>query len=399
MQASPGRPSIAAFLLLLAAAPAVAQDLRLPPPPLEQRRGYEATSWLTLKPYLRQGAFFSSNIFALRNSERVSDTVYYTIPGLDAYAEASDESWVELGYAPTILLYHHEGNLDTVEHRLRYVGATGVGKLAARSSGTATWAAFNSDPQFVGRVRNFQGALNLDLEHPLTDVLGVRGNTFATQSTNFPSALHPTNTAEWGASTALAITPNLDNDITLLVSGSFREIHYTDHKARLADLSLAGAAGGVQLDLPELLRVDLLAGVEFPWVKKRNALSSTVDIDPSPLVNLTVAWLPVRDGELLVSVRHRLDASSRAAYQRSTTVSATVSYHLPHDLTLRAIASGTLQQPRRSTDLRLQSYQAILAWQPWEHLELGCQAGYTRSSLQNGGFEAFTIGAALTLKL
>ena len=86
--------------------------------------------------------------------------------------------------------------------------------------------------------------------------------------------------------------------------------------------------------------------------------------------------------------------------QRATTLSCSLSQELRRDLVLQLIASFRHQDPRRSAELRTQSYQAVLTWQtPWEHLELGVQGGYVRSSVKGGGYESMSVAAALTLKL
>lgn len=390
---------VAALGSIVVASAAAAEDLTLPPPPLDERRGYEATSWLTLKPYLRQGVSYTNNVFQERPLRRDGDTVYYTIPGLDAYLE-QDQSWLELGYAPTVLLYHHFGELDTVEHRLRYVGHAELGALTASSSGSAAWAAYNTDPQFTGRVRNFQGSTNLDLDYAFTDLVGVRSNAFASESRNFPTVLEPTNTQEWGGGGYVTLSPNVGQKLQLVAGSTLREIHYFNHRARRPDLSIAGAVTGAKLEVGEWLRVDLLAGVEFPWIKKHNGTSRAVELDPHPIVNFTAALRPLDGTELVLSARHRLEASASSVVQRGTTLSCTLSQELRRDLVLSLIASWRQQDPRRSAELRTQSYQAVLTWQtPWEHLELGVQGGYTRSSVKSGGYESMSVAAALTLKL
>ncbi|MBX3467220.1 MAG: hypothetical protein KF878_10030 [Planctomycetes bacterium] len=395
----PSSPGLLVVLLaVFGATTASAQDITLPPLPLDDRRGVEATPWLTLKPYLRTGAYYTNNVFQQRSARRAGDTIFYAIPGLDAYLEGSG-GWIEVGYAPTFLAFARHGGSDTVEHRLRYVGQAEVGALTVNSSGTANWAVFNTDPQFTGRVRNFQGATNLDLDYAFTPLLGAKATAFAAESRNFPDVLEPTNTQEWGGGSYATVSPNLRQPLKLIVGSTFREIHYMDQRARLPDLSLAGAVAGAKLEVDEWLRVDLLAGVEVPWVKKRNGLSRDVDLDPGPIVNLTATLIPVEGTTLLVALRHRLEASAAAAYQRATTLSATLTQALPYDLELQLVASWRHQDPRRRAELRTQSYRATLAWKPWEHVELGVQAGYTRSDVRNGGFEAMTLGAALTLKL
>ncbi len=385
-------------LLLVAAAGAAAQDLRLPPLPLADRRGHEVNDWLQLKPYVRVGAHYTDNLFQQRSARRRGDTVYALTPGLDVRM-GDDDVWAEVGYAPTVLVFHHEGGLSTVEQRLRYIGHAKVGALELDSSGAATWALFNSDPQFTGRVRNFQGSVNLDAAYGFDEVWGARASAFAVEARNFPDALEPTNTQEWGTSALLTAAPNVGPALSLRAGATFREVHYLDHRARQPDLSLAGAVAGAKLELEELLRLEALGGVEFPWVKKRNGVARGVNPDPAPILNLTAALFPVRGAELLLAVRHRLAAAAAAAWQRSTTASAALALELPADLGLRLVASGTLLAPRRAAEIRVQSYQAILTWGPWEHLELGVQGGYTRQSARGGGFEALSVGAAITLSL
>lgn len=395
-----GTPWVLAAVALVAGASAArGQDLRFPPLPLQDRRGYDVNDWLKLKPYLRQGVFFTNNVYQTSNSKRESDTVYATIPGLDVRAEAGDDTWLEVGYAPTVLVYHHLGGLDTVEHRLRYLGRAREGGLEVNSGGTATWAAYNTDPQFTGRVRNFQGATNLDVTYDLDEVWGGKATGFATESRNYPTSLEPTNTQEWGGGLLGTAAPKVGPRLQLLAGGTFREVHYFDHAAKQPDLSMAGAVGGLKLELEELVRVDALAGVEFPWIKKRNSASSSVNPDPTPILNLTAALLPRRGTEVLVAIRHRLEGSASASYQRSSTASCTLSQELPADLTLRVVGTFTHQQPRHASDLRLQSYQAILTWEPWEHLELGVEGGYTRQSVKGGGYESVIAGGAITFKL
>lgn len=385
--------------LITLAGPVGAQDLTLPPPPLDDRRGYEVSSWLTLKPYLRLGATYTDNVFQERTRLREGDTTYFAIPGLDAYVEG-DAGWIEVGYAPTFLAYHHRGDLDTVEHRLRYVGHAEVGALTVDSNGSAAWAVYNTDPQFTGRVRNFQGAMNLDLAYAFTDLVGVRSNTFASESRNFPSALEPTNTQEWGGGGFVTLSPNVGHKLQLLAGGTLREIHYFDPHPRRPDLGIAGAVTGGKLELGEWLRVDLLAGVEVPWIKKHNGTPRAVDLDPCPIATFSAALRPLEGTELALSARYRLEAAASDVVQRGTTLSCSLAQELRRDLVLRLIASFRHQDPRRAAELRTQSYQATLTWQtPWEHLELGVQGGYLRSSVKDGGYEAMTVAAALTLKL
>lgn len=395
---SPVRIFVALGLIALAR-PAGAQDLTLPPPPLDTQRGHELNSWLTLKPYLRLGAAYTDNVFQERTSRRNGDTTYFAIPGLDVHIKG-DPGWIEFGYAPTFLAYHHHGDLDTVEHRLRYVGHAEAGALTVDSSGSAAWAAYNTDPQFTGRVRNFQGATNLDLAYAFTDLVGVLSNAFASESRNFPSALEPTNTQEWGGGGFVTLSPNVGHKLQLLAGGTVREIHYFDHNPRRPDLAIAGAVTGAKLELGEWSRFDLLAGVEFPWIKKHNGTSRSVDLDPGPIVSFSAALSPLEGTELAFSARYRMEAAASAVIQRSTTLSCSLSQELRRDLVLRLIASFRHQDPRRAAELRTQSYQAVLTWQtPWEHLELGVQGGYVRSSVAHGGYEAMSVAAALTLKL
>jgi hypothetical protein len=401
-RSGPGGPwtlAVLALALVACAGAASGQDLRFPPLPLQDRPGYEVNSWLKLKPYLRQGVFYTDNVFQETNSERNGDTYWSTTPGLDVHAKADDDTWLEAGYAPTFLVYHHLGGLDTVEHRLRYIGRHRAGGLEVNSGGTATWASYNSDPQFAGRIRNFQGAVNLDVAYDFDEVWGAKVTSFASESRNFPSALEPTNTQEWGAGLLGSAAPKLGPELRLLAGGTFREVHYFDHAARQPDLSLAGAVAGGKLELKDVVRVDALGGVEFPWVKKRNAASGDVNPDPTPILNLTSLWFITSGTELLVAVRHRLEGSSTAAYQRSSTLSCALSQELPADLNLRVVATWTEQKPRHASDIRLQSYQAILVWSPWEHLELGVQGGYQRQGIKGGGYESLVAGGAITFKL
>jgi hypothetical protein len=385
--------------MLAAATLCAAQDLRYPPLPLSERAGYEVNSWLTLKPYLRTGAFYTNNVFQEPNADRVGDTVYPITPGLDARVSDGDQRWLEVGYAPTFLVYHHRGGLDTVEHRLRYVGQAAAGDFVAKSSGYATWAVYNTDPQFNGRVRNFQGSTNLDVSWALDEVWGAKGTAFASEARNFPDQLEPTNTQEWGGAALVTASPRLDEPLELLAGGTFREVHYFDREATQPDLSMAGPAVGAKLSLRDVFRLEALGGVEFPWVKKHNGLDRSVDPDPTGILNAT-AWITPREGtELLLTFRHRLDASASAPWQRSTTVSASFTQELPADLRGQLVATFSLRQPRGESDLRQQSYQAVLLWSPWEHLELGVQAGYTRQSVKDGGYEAFSFGGGLTVKL
>lgn len=391
--------AVLALALVACAGVAAGQDLRFPPLPLQDRAGYDVNGWLRLKPYLRQGVFYTDNVFQQRNSERSGDTVWSTTPGLDVYAEADDDTWLEVGYAPTFLTYTHFGGLDTAEHRLRYIGRHRTGGFELNSGGTATWAAYNSDPQFAGRIRNFQGAANLDAAYDFDEVWGAKVTGFATESRNFPSTLEPTNTQEWGTGLLGSAAPKLGPELRLLAGGTFREVHYFDHAARQPDLSIAGAVAGGRLELEGVVRVDALGGVEFPWIKKRNAASGDVNPDPNPILNLTSVWFVRRGTELLVAIRHRLEGSSSAPYQRASTLSCALSQELPADLNLRLLATYTEQKPRHASDIRLQSYQAILTWSPWEHLELGIQGGYQRQGISGGGYESMLVGGAVTLKL
>lgn len=387
-----------AVVLLALASTASAQDLRYPPPPLEDR-GYEISSWLTLKPYLRTGAFYTDNVFQDTNSDRRGDTTYTIIPGTDLHLAADDDTYLEVGYAPSFLVYHHRGGLDTVEHRLRYMGRVTTGPFVIASSGAATWAIFNADPQFRGRIRNFQGNGNLDITAAFDEVWGARGTAFASESRNFPSGLEPTNTQEWGTAALLTAAPDVGAGLQLMGGATFREIHYLDHAARLPDLSLAGPALGLKLELPELLRLEALGGYELPWIKKHNQLSRTVDPPASPVLNATAGLTPREGTELILSFRHRLDASAAAAWQQSTMASAAFTQELAADLRLQLVTTWSLRQPRRLSDQRLQSYQAILTWSPVERVSLGAQVGYLRFSVRDGGYEALIVGGALTLQL
>jgi hypothetical protein len=391
------------FLVLLVLAPSLAsaQDIRLPPPLADDTRpGYEVTKWLTLRPVLRQTVYFTSNVFQERPRDAEDDTVFATIFGADLLLARDDRGQLELGYYATGLAFAKNGGSDTVEQRVRLAANGEYDKFSFDVSGRGAWASFNTDPQFAGRIKNFNGGLTGNVEYAFTSVVGGQLTGFLEEARNFPRSLEPTNSAGWGTSAFVTLNPNLDlvDSLQFRVGAGVRDIIYTDKDAFNPTLELLQALAGATLEYKNMT-ANLLVGVEFVEIKHRRRFPRSSDIDPSPLVSGSVSWENDSGTRFEATGGYRMQASGQAAYQHATTLSATISQELPGGFHVAEQVAYVYQNPHRNADLRQQTYQLRVGWSGVDYVDITGQIGYTRSSSRRGGFEVFTGGIALTLKI
>jgi hypothetical protein len=400
-------------------------DLRYPPPLDDPSTdGFEATDWLTLKPYLRQSMYGTTNLFQSSKSGRTNrfipfvgnrsikgkqnDVLFATMPGLDVILQG-DSGRLAFGYVPTILLAaKNGGEIDTVEHRLRLDSNLTVGKLELSARGNATWGISISDPQFTGRFHNFSGNGFTSADYQFTETFGFLNEFSLAAFENFPRALKATNVTSWDYDSFLTIKPNTEHDIKFLFGAGFREWHYTDEGATRPDISLGHVMAGINYSIPDFIDISGRVGIEDGYVKKRRSFRSNaltgVDDGLGGLDGLiargSATWTVLEDWtRLSINGSHRVEATPEAAWRRTTAWGVTFSQRLPFNLEAQAMANWQVRQPRREQDLRVHTYQFNISWFGIEHVELGGQIGYTRASSRRNSYEVFHGGVSLTLRL
>lgn len=400
-------------------------DLRYPPPLDDSSTdGFEATDWLTLKPYLRQSMYATTNLFQSSKSGRTNtfvpfvgnrsikgkqnDVLFATMPGLDIIAQG-DSGRLAFGYVPTFLLAaKNGGEIDTVEHRLRLDSSLTVGKLELTARGNATWGISISDPQFTGRFHNFSGNGFTSADYQFTETFGFLNEFTFVAFENFPRALKSTNVASWDYDSFLTIQPNTEHDVKLLFGAGFREWHYIDERAVQPDISLGHVMAGINYSIPEFLEISGRVGIEDGYLKKRRNFRSNTNLGIDDglggldglIARGNATWTILKDWSTLsINGSHRLEATPEAAWRRTTAFGGTFSQRLPFNLEMQASANWQVRQPRREQDLRVHSYQFNISWFGIEHVELGGQMGYTRASSRRNSYEVFHGGVSLTLRL
>ncbi len=399
-------------------------DIRYPPPLDDpSTEGFAATDWLTLKPYLRQSMYATTNLFQSSKSGRTNtfvpfvgnrsirgkqnDVLFATMPGLDIIA-AGDSGRLAFGYVPTFLLAaKNGGEIDTVEHRLRLDSNLTVGKLELTARGSSTWGISISDPQFVGRFHNYSGNGFTSADYQFTETFGFLNEFTFNAFENFPRALKATNVASWEYDSFLTVQPNTEHDVKLLFGAGLREWHYIDESAVQPDITLGHVMAGINYTVPELIEVSGRVGIEDGYLKKRRGFrtsSSGVDDGLGGLDGLiargNATWTILADWTTLsINGSHRLEATPEAAWRRTTAWGVVFSQRLPFNIEMRGTANWQVRQPRRNQDLRIHGYQLNVSWFGIEHLELGGQIGYTRVSSRRNSYEVFHGGVSLTLRL
>ena len=394
---------VAAALGVLLLAPTVTygQDYRLPPTVSELGEGVELTPWLRLKPHVRHTSYYTTNVDQAPNRRKDDDFVFATHMGLDLRAEDEDlENYFGVGYTLTSLLYAENGRYDTFEHRARYDLQLTASKFTFYSNGTATWAITNSDPQFAGRVRNFAGNIFAGFDWDPTDVFGFRVDGNVGQIMNSPRALEPINNYQWRAGAFAVVKPNVDFDLQFELGGHLRGFDYYDKDATNPDIDSGGVIGGLRIGT-EILQFEGRAGIEFPWISARHSAPRDVNPDEQFYGQATLTFTPIQTLTASVSASQNLRYSGNGLWQRATTVGGTIEQRIPVVEGLRVFASANynVQDGRRGTVLRTQNYIGGAGWEIVEYVEIGGQVTYIRSSSRSGGFETFTAGGSITLKL
>lgn len=383
---------------------AEAQDFRLPPTVGETGDGVELTPWLRVKPFARHSSYYTTNVDQAPNRRKDDDFVFATHVGLDLRAENEDKDrWFSVGYALTSLLYAENGRYDTFEHRARYDLQFTASKFTFYSNGNAAWAYTNSDPQFAGRVRNFTGNAFAGIDWDPTDVFGFRVDGDVGEVRNYPRALEPINNYQWRGGAYAVVKPNVDFDLQFEFGGHLRGFDYYDKDAFNPDIDAGGIIGGFRIGT-EIVQFEGRAGIEFPWASSRRTLprSGFGSRIPDPFYgNMNLTLTPLQTLTISAFASHELRYTGSAFWQRATTFGGSIEQQIPVVEGLRVFASATynLQDNRHQTKLRTQSYIGGVGWEIVEYVEIGGQATYTRSSSRTGGFETFTAGGTITLKL
>ncbi|MBL4850185.1 MAG: hypothetical protein JKY65_32050 [Planctomycetes bacterium] len=401
-------------------------DIRFPPP-LDDvtTKGFELTPWLTIKPYLRQSVYGTTNLFQQSKSGRSTsfvpfvgntstkgkqnDVLFATMPGLDIIA-AGDDGRLAFGYVPTFLLAaKNGGEIDTVEHRMRLDSSLTLGKLTLTASGSTTWGISISDPQFVGRFHNFSGNGFTSAEYQLTETFGFLHEFTFNAFENFPRGLKATNVASWESDSFLTIQPNTEHDIKFLVGAGFREWHYIDESAVQPDITLGHVMAGIQYEIADLITVNGRIGIEDSSIKKKRGFRATaadpgLDDGLSGLDGLiargSATWTAIPQWTTLsITGSHRAEATPEAPWRRTTAFGGNISQRLPFSLEAQFSANWQVRQPRRAQDLRVHTYTFNLAWFGVEHVEFAGQMGYTRASSRRNRYEVFHGGISLTFRL
>lgn len=399
-------------------------DIRYPPPLDDpSTEGFELTPWLTVKPYLRQSVYGTTNLFQnsqsgrstsfvpfvgdVRRKGKQNDVLFATMPGLDIIA-AGDDGRLAFGYVPTFLLAaKNGGEIDTVEHRLRLDSNLTVGKLELTARGNATWGISISDPQFTGRFHNFSGNGFTSADYQFTETFGFLNEFTFNAFENFPRALKGTNVASWDYDSFLTVQPNTEHDVKLIFGAGIREWHYIDESATNPDITLGHVMAGILYTIPDFITVDGRVGIEDGSVKKKRGFrSSTTGLDDGLggldglIARGSATWTILPEWSTLsINGSHRVEATPEAAWRRTTGFGGTFSQRLPFSLEAQFSANWQVRQPRREQDLRVHTYTFNIAWFGVEHVELGGQMGYTRASSRRNSYEVFHGGISLTLRL
>ena len=393
--------AVALGALLCLPAVTQAQDYRLPPTPSETGEGIELTPWLRAKPFVRHTSYYTTNVDQAPNRRKDDDFTFATHMGMDLRAENDEgDSWFEAGYTLTSLLYAENGRYDTFEHRARYDFQLTASKVTFCSNGRAAWTITNSDPQFAGRTRNFGGNIFAGVDWDPTDVFGFRVDGDVGQVENFPRQLEPINNYQWRGGAFAVIKPNVDFDLQFEFGGQLRGFDYYDKDATNPDIDAGGVLAGVRVGT-EIIQFEARGGIEFAWVSSRRSFPRSSSV-PDPFYgNMSLTFTPIQTLTITGFASHELRYSGNGFFQRATTFGGTVEQRIPVVEGLRVFASANynLQDGKRGNNLRTQSYLGGIGWEIVEYVEIGTQATYIRSSSRSGGFETFTAGGSITLKL
>lgn len=375
---------------------AVAEDYRLPPPADSEHEGLELTPWLTLKPFVRLTSYWDSNIYQASGSAKEDDWVTRITPGLDVLLEG-DERKLELGYAPSFLIYAENSSNNDVEHRIRLEGEAEVDTFTATTAGNATWGIYNTDPQFNGRVENFMGDWEGALEWQPIDLLGARVEGGVEHVNNYPSALEPFNSLSWDLHAFGLVAPNLPWDVKFEVGGGVREILYLHRLAINPDLTLYNVSAGAGLK-NKLIEARVRAGYEWGHLKRRRAATSST-VQDGLLAKGELTWKPQKTTQLTGFAGHRIGYSLADAYQANTWLGARAEQEIP-DVDLRVFAEVTWrkQDPLHAPILRSMNYVVGVGWSKWEQLEVGGQVTYRRAKSRVSEWEVLTAGVAVTVR-
>jgi hypothetical protein len=391
---------------------AFAEDYRNAPA-ADAEAGIELTPWLRVMPHARHSTSYVSNIFGESNSNKRDDVVFRTLAGLDVRAEDDKARYLEIGYAITGLLYARFGGLDTVEHFLRWGGGAEFGKLQVGTNGYSKWGVSNSDPQFLGRIRNVQAQWGADVEYQPIDLVGVLVDGSVNLNENFPEELQATNSFKWRGGAWATVTPNTPIGLKFEGGGEYREIIYYDRTATNPDLWFVSGQLGVGIET-DIIQGHVRAGYEAGFSKDpvetttaSPGLGSTTTrketnqkVVDGLILDGDIGWTIQESTQLTVYGTHQIDPSSQSAFARHTTVGASITQDLPADFHAFASASWDKQEPGFdiSPTLRTQSFMVGAGWQKWDVVEVGAQVSYIRTKSRITTTETFTTALSITLR-
>ena len=386
----------AALAVLALGGVATGQDYRLPPEFDSEAEGIELTSWLSFKPYVRLTSYYNNNIFQESGRTNEQDWVTRISPGFDVVLEG-EELRLELGYAPSFLIYAENSSQNDIEHRLRFNAEGELRKFKAWTDGFATWGVYNTDPQFNGRVRNFTAGWSAAVEWQPTDLLGAKVDGGIDYVDNFPDVLERFNSLTWRFSAFGTITPNLPWDLQIEAGGGVREILYYDHAAINPDLTLYNLSLGGTLE-NKLIEARVRLGYEWGYTKKRRAPTSRT-VSDGLMAEGELAWKPQQTTKLTAAAGHQIGYSLASAYQRNTWVGGRVEQKIPNlDLIAFGQVMWRFQEPLHAQNIRAMYYSVGVGWSKWEQLELGAQVTYTKAESRLSNWEVLTAGLSVTLR-
>lgn len=387
----------AALAALCFALPASAQDYRTPPPPSEEGVG---TDTIRFKPFARAYSYYTTNLFQEPNRRKEEDVGFELTAGADVRV-GGETDYLSVGYSATQLLFVKNPKQNTVEHQARFnseFNPSEIIKLSA--SGSANWLAQNTDPQFRGRVRNFAGFGTAAIEVRPLETVGFLVEGEVTHNFNYPRAFERLNTLTSRVGTFVILSPDLPGGLEVLVGSNWRQLHYVDHKATNPDYEFVSWQAGLRAS-NDLVTMDMRGGYEVSWVVKRRGFSRRFDNPEGFFGSMSVTVTPNQTSTITVFGTHAVSFSAASSSQRNTNLGINADQKIPgfEDLHVFAGATWSLQDARRATENRVQTYLLGVGYSPIDGLELGLQSNYMRTSSRSGGFETFETGVVVSYSL
>jgi len=388
---------LAATAALCFALPANAQDYRNPPAASEEGVG---TDYVRFKPFARAFSYYTTNLFQEPNRRKEEDVGFELTAGADVRF-GGEEDFLQVGYSATQLLFVKNPKQNTVTHQARFSSAFNPSEIIKLSaSGSANWAAQNTDPQFRGRVRNFAGFGTAAIEVRPLETIGFMVEGEVVHNYNYPDAFERLNTLTSRVGAFAILSPDLPGGLEILVGSNWRQLHYVDHTATNPDYEFVSWQAGLRAS-NDFVTMDLRGGYEVSWVVKRRGFSRRFDNPEGFFGSMSVSITPNQTTTISLTGTHAVSFSAASSSQRNTNLGASFDQKIPGLESLHVFGSVnySLQDARRSTENRLQTYMLGAGYSPIDGLEIGVQSSYLRVSSINGGFETFETGVVLSYSL